>query len=121
LEGRVALEKFIRLHFQYFQNYPQISGVLVSLNYLKYDEKCKKIVDEILGMRREVLMKYIEDSIRLNELNKEHSVENYTQLLLGGINQVVQEWRDKEYSFNLEDAGRALLNTYFSIKTKGGE
>jgi len=104
----------------YYENYPSITAVLLSLEIMRYDEALKSKVEDIYSTRFVFLQKIIQKGQETGEIPPKLSSEMLTDIIIGTCVALCARWRLQQYSFSLRgkclEAVNAILGSFIQGK-----
>ena len=90
---RAGILFFAESYASYYQNYPQITTVLFSLDVFKYDEKINSRMMEILDKRYKFVEELVQKAKEEHEIETEMSSEEMSEFILGIIWSTIYKWK----------------------------
>ncbi|MDR3601714.1 MAG: TetR/AcrR family transcriptional regulator [Desulfosporosinus sp.] len=113
-----AIIYFVEAYVTYYENYPEITAIILSYEGLIHEVELSEVVKRILVKRANTIQSLIEDAKHQNRIPKDVDTESLADLIIGLERVVIQRWR-LNYNFSLKEqtltALRMLLNAF---KTK---
>jgi AcrR family transcriptional regulator len=104
----------------YYENYPSITAVLLSLEIMRYDEALKSKVEDIYSTRFVFLKQIIQKGQETGEIPPILSSEMLTDIIIGTCVALCLRWRLQQYSFSLRgkcsEAVNAILGSFIQDK-----
>jgi len=97
--------------FSYYENYPSITAVLLSLEIMRYDEALKSKVEDIYSTRFVFFKEIIQKGQGAGEIPLELSSEMLTDIVIGTCVALCARWRLQQYSFSLREKCLEAVNT----------
>jgi AcrR family transcriptional regulator len=115
LETEKGLEFFLNTYAEYFQNYPQISTLMLSFDTFRFDPEIDSLMKERHLARKEILKKL------LSQTNV--SAEEGAEIILGILWSATYNWRLANESYVLKDKlgkmYKIVANTWFTNPLEG--
>ncbi|NBJ14420.1 MAG: TetR/AcrR family transcriptional regulator [Dehalobacter sp. 4CP] len=95
----------------YYENYPSITAVLLSLEIMRYDETLKSKVEDIYSTWFVFFKKIIQKGQETGEIPPKLSSEMLTDIIIGTCVALCARWRLQQYSFSLRGKCLEAVNT----------
>ncbi len=105
-------------HLHYFTENPAVATVIFSEEIFRNEPTLSEAVKEALNDRIENLTKIITKAQLLGEIGNNQSAENLAHILLGSMRLLITRWRLDNFSFDLEEKGRQIVNDLLSLIKK---
>lgn len=103
IKPRDAVIYYFQSYAGYYQNYPQITTVVFSLDLYRYDPKTNSRMMEILGERREFIQSLIEKGQGSGEITPDVPAEDLRDIIWGQFWSLVFWWKINGRPFDLKD------------------
>ncbi|SDG68442.1 TetR/AcrR family transcriptional regulator [Desulfosporosinus hippei] len=98
-----AITYFVEAYAIYYENYPEITAIILSYEGLMREVELSAVVNEIFTNRVRTIKTLVEDAKRQNEISKDVESEGLVDLIIGLERVVVLRWRLENYSFSLKE------------------
>ena len=108
---------FIRQTNQFIAN-PDLAAIIFSEEIFRNETTLSEAVKEALNDRIQNLTKIITKGQLLGEINSDQSAENLAHILLGSMRLLITRWRLDNFSFDLEDQGRQIVDDLLTLIKK---
>lgn len=95
--------EYFRLYAEYYENYPEITAVLLSSNEFMYDSNTHDMMTTIFITRNNYLSEIIQSGQENGEIDPYFTTEELTDILTGFFRNVTFVWKMKGYSFSLKE------------------
>lgn len=97
-----AITYFVEAYVTYYENYPEITAIILSYEGLMREAELSAVVNRIFTNRIITIKALIEEAKRQNEISKHVDAEGLVDLIIGLERVVVLRWRQENYSFSLK-------------------
>lgn len=99
---RVGLNYFMNTYSEYYQSYPEITIVMISIDLFKYDIDTNEKMNSIVKNRLKILKDLILDGQKKGEFSKAVDAEEIADLILGILLAGIFNWKINNCSFDLK-------------------
>ncbi|MDR3540359.1 MAG: TetR/AcrR family transcriptional regulator [Desulfosporosinus sp.] len=117
-----AITYFVEAYVTYYENYPEITAIILSYEGLMHEVELCDVVKRIVTQRVNTIQSLIEDAKRQNEIPKDVDTESLADLIIGLERVVVLRWRLYNYDSSLKEhtltALKMLLDAFKNKGTK---
>jgi AcrR family transcriptional regulator len=100
---------------EYFENYPQITAVVMAFDTLFYEHEIEGKVREIRESHRSFLQTLTDGGKKLGDISTELSTEQITDTVLGIQYMTMLRWRSSKYEFSLKERVVAAIDSYLKL------
>lgn len=107
MAGKEAIIYFCRAYAEYYQNYPQITTIMFSLDIFKYDEEANEEMKNIIKNRYNLLFGLISKAIDKKEVSLSKDIQVLTDSIFSILWTTTFLWRMENCSFDVKE--RILL------------
>ncbi len=107
MTGKEAIMYFCTAYAEYYQNYPQITTIMFSLDIFKYDEEANEEMKNIIKNRYNLLFALISKAIDKKEASINKSIQVLTDSIFSILWTTTFLWRMENCSFDVKE--RILL------------
>lgn len=115
LEPEKGLEFFLNTYAEYFQNYPQISTLMLSFDTFRFDPEIDSLMKERHLARKEILVKLLKDA--------DIPAEEGAEIIMGILWSATYNWRLANESYVLKDKLEKMIkifaNNWFTNSYEG--
>ena len=101
--GIEAIEFVFDSFSSYYENYPSMTAILMSLDIMRYDKELKGKVEGIVTDRLDFLQNIIQTGHRKGQISPTMNSEEVADILYGTFVGICSRWRLQGYSFSLHD------------------
>lgn len=116
-----AITYFVEAYATYYENYPEITAIILSYEGLMREAELSAVVNKIFTKRFETIKTLIEEAKCQNEISKDVDSEGLVDLIIGLERVVVLRWRLENYRFSLkEHILKTLKMLLDGLKTTNG-
>ena len=98
-----AITYFVEAYVTYYENYPEITAIILSYEGLMHEVELGEVVKRIFTDRVNTIQSLIEDAKCQNEISKEVNTESLADLIIGLERVIVLRWRLDNYNFSLKE------------------
>ncbi len=120
MEPLAAIRHVIEAYAAYYGGYPEISNVLFTLDFWKYDTVLEARMNSILAGRRELYLSLVTGAVKTGALPESTDVVALTDLLGGLVGMAVQQWKMSGQAYDLRERVSRMLSLILP-GTDGGE
>lgn len=113
-----AITFFVEAYVTYYENYPELTAIILSYEGLMRDTELSADVYEIYFNRFNTMRSLIEEAIRKKAIPEDVDPESLTDLIIGLIGSVIQRWRLEKYSFSLKEHTLSTLKMLLYVFKK---
>jgi AcrR family transcriptional regulator len=97
--------------FAAFAENPALVSVVFSEEIFQNEEKLTKKVNEIYYLNEMMLVSILEQARKEGLIEKDADVNILALMILGSIRLLVKKWKMTQYSFNLQDEGKKIMDS----------
>lgn len=102
-------------HFEKFSGSPSLVAVIFSEELFRNEEILIRKVSEIMNSNFEALTKIILSGQKKGEIRTDIEASHIAVMLLGSLRLFVKQWHMSDYSFDLLQKGKELINSFQSL------
>lgn len=115
-----AITYFVEAYVTYYENYPEITGIILSYEALMREEELSDVVKGIFTSRYSTIELLIEEA-KFKKIIPEHVVpKSLADLIIGLERAIVLRWRLDNYNFPLKEhtlkSLKMLLDSFYKKK-----
>lgn len=114
LTPKQALIFTLKSYAEYYENYPAITSIENSYEFLRYDANASNKIKGIFKSRETFISSLIEKGINEGEFSDNTDKRRMAEIILGAFREITLKWRIDEYSFSLKDEVLEVLNIIFN-------
>lgn len=105
-----AIKYLIESYYTYYENYPQITAIILAYDGLRCEKELSEKIKSILSDRSVSLIKMIEEAKAVNKIRTDIDSACISDIIMGSCREVCQKWRVEDYTFPLKDRIMYTLN-----------
>ena len=109
------LEKIFTTHFKRFAANPALAAVIFSEEIFQNDKRLAERVNLIMQLNQNMIIKIIEKGQQNNEIRSDIPEKQLSIIIIGALRLIVAKWRLSKYSFDLEQEGAELWNSFKEV------
>lgn len=113
------LEQFYINHITKLSENKAFSSVIFAEDYFKGDRKLTEKLKNIMEKNRETLILLLDNAKREGDISNDIDSHSLAIIILGSLRLTVKRWHHSDYSFDLVEAGREIVNTFKQIFNGG--
>lgn len=113
-----AITLFVDSYVTYYENYPEITSVVLGYEGLVREPELCDIVKGIFNDRTSNMKYLIEEAKRKRNFKEDLDCENLTDVIIGLERVIILNWRINNYSFSLRERTLATLKTVLGTFSK---
>ena len=110
-----AITYFIEAYVTYYENYPEITAIILSYEGLMHEVELSAVVKRIFTKRVNTIQSLIEDAQRQKEIPKDVDPESLADLIIGMERVVILRWRLENYNFSLKEHTLTALKMLLDV------
>lgn len=103
MDPLVAIYHVSEAYAAYYAGYPEISNVMFSLDFWKYDPVLEQRMQAIFASRHELYRMLVEEAVRTGALSATTDVTALTDLVSGLVGLAVQQWKMSGQAYDLRE------------------
>ena len=111
LEPLVAITYFVEAYVTYYENYPEITSLILSYEELMHEAELSEQVYTIFSQRFNAICSLIDDAKRHNMISGAVETMCLADLIIGMERVVILRWRLNQYNFSLKNQTLLTLNS----------
>lgn len=97
-----GISYFLNAYAEYYENYPQISTIMLSYDVFKYEKETNEKMKTILLKRREFVAGIIRDGQAAGSFSNEINCEDAAEIILGILWSLTYNWKLSDCSYSLK-------------------
>ena len=105
-----SISFFVMKFAEYYENYPAMTAIFASHNFLRYEEGLAEKNKEIYDSRFLIVKTIIDKGIKKGEVKSSDDSDCLTDIILGTCYTMLLTWRMSNYSFSLRERVASALN-----------
>lgn len=105
-----TIRHFVCSYAEYYENYPEITVIVQSLDSLMCDPKLTEKVKSIITKRSDFILRNIKKGQENGTIKTDINSELFEDLITGGIREICLKWRIAQFEFSLKDKIVAMLD-----------
>ena len=105
-----AIKYFIECYYTYYENYPQITAIVLAYDGLRCEEELSEKINSILSNRSVSLSQMLEEAQAVNVIRTDIDSECISDVILGSCRELCLKWRVGDHEFPLKDRIMYTLN-----------
>lgn len=113
LEGLKALYFFAKAYAEYYENYPQITTVMFSMDVYKYEPETNQRMRSIVEKRTSLITRLISEAQSKGEFRDDSTAEELTTILMGMIWSITYKWKMDNCSGSLKQRIMSTMDLIF--------
>lgn len=94
---------------EYYENYPAMTAILSSYEYLQHEKELAEKVIRIFESRVTFIKLLIDEALKKGEFQTQMDSEALVDVIIGACHAVVLKWRIRNYNFSLKERIKAIL------------
>ena len=110
-----AITYFVEVYVTYYENYPEITAIILSYEGLMHEVELSAVVKRIFTKRVNTIQSLIEDAQRQKEIPKDVDTESLADLIIGLERVVILRWRLENYNFSLKEHTLTALKMLLDV------
>lgn len=110
--------QMIDFQFNHFSKNPAIIMVIFAETSFQYNHDLSKTVYDILTQKKTLVEQIISEGQLKDEIRKDISPSQLTNLIMGSMRFTVLKWRLENYTSDIKSEGKELLNTLNKLLIK---
>ncbi len=115
-EPTEKLQVFMKIHFSYIENNPDIVAILFADEYIRRNKVVAVHLEKVQMKRFEYLLQLLSDGMNNGDFVK-YDPQIMVVIILGAIRAAVLNWVKANHSFSLAPAGDKVIATFLKILT----
>jgi len=112
-----AIKYFTESYYTYYENYPQITAILLAYDGLRCEKELSEKIKSILLSRSVSLIKMIDEAKAVNKIRTDIDSVCISDIIMGSCSEVCLKWRVEGYTFPLKDRIMYTLNAILDSLT----
>lgn len=113
-----AITYFVDSYVTYYENYPEITAIILAYEGLMRDPDLIDMVKSIFNNRLSNIRLLIDEAKRYGEFEVEVDSESLTDVIIGLERVIILKWRINNYNFPLKKHTLASLKMVLDVFTK---
>lgn len=101
--SKEKIMEYFRLYAEYYENYPDITAIMLSFNELRYDPNTREMITDIYFTRNNFLSEMVQIGQKNGEIASYYTTEELSEVLTGFFKNLTLTWKMKGYSFTLKE------------------
>lgn len=101
--SKEKIMEYFRLYAEYYENYPDITAIMLSFNELRHDPNTREMIIDIYFTRNNFLSEMIQIGQKNGEIASYYTTEELSEILTGFFRNLTLTWKMKGYSFTLKE------------------
>lgn len=101
--SKEKIMEYFRLYAEYYENYPDITAIMLSFNELRYDPNTREMITDIYFTRNNFLSEMVQIGQKNGEIAFYYTTEELSEVLTGFFKNLTLTWKMKGYSFTLKE------------------
>jgi AcrR family transcriptional regulator len=110
LKSIAAIKYFVDSYYTYYENYPQITAIVLAYDGLRCEKELSEKIKNILSNRSASLIQMIEEAQAVNEIRTDIISTCISDVIVGSCREVCLKWRVEGYTFPLKEQVMYTLN-----------
>jgi len=102
VNNRDKIQNLIETYAEYYENYPEITGIFQNYSLLYHQENTKSLIGNAVKERFLFLVSLIETGQEKGEISSKFTSEEMASMIMGLFEVVIQQWRMSNFSFRLK-------------------
>jgi len=94
---------------EYYENYPQITTVVFSMDLYKYDTAINQKMKEIMAQRYGMLLELVRKGQECGEIHNRMDADQWVDIIWGLIWSTIFTWKMRDRCFRLKERINTLL------------
>lgn len=112
LHSKSAIIYYVDSYYTYYENYPAITAIALSLDGLRCEKVFSEKVKRIIYTRNAFVKQLVEEAQKAGDIRQDIDSECIADMIQGSCRLVCMKWRIEEYAFPLKER---ILYTVHSI------
>jgi AcrR family transcriptional regulator len=104
-----ALEYYVRSLSGYYENYPEITTLMFSMDVYRYDEKLNNAMMEILKRRDDLIAEVVRKGQEAKELDNSISSDSLSNIIIDMLWGTIKRWKLNDCKDNLTEIAMEKL------------
>jgi AcrR family transcriptional regulator len=104
-----ALEYYVRSLSGYYENYPEITTLMFSMDVYRYDEKLNNAMMEILKKRDDLIAEVVRKGQEAKELDNSISSDSLSNIIIDMLWGTIKRWKLNDCKDNLTEIAMEKL------------
>jgi AcrR family transcriptional regulator len=104
-----ALEYYVRSLSGYYENYPEITTLMFSMDVYRYDEKLNNAMMEILKRRDDLIAEVVRKGQEAKELDNSISSDSLSNIIIDMLWGTIKRWKLNDCKNNLTEIAMEKL------------
>jgi AcrR family transcriptional regulator len=109
MRGKEAVMFYVGRYAELYENYSELSTVILSMDLYYYNEYTRKEMQRLLGNRKKFVEKLVEPYLEEFAFDEQVNAEEISTIICGILMSQIFEWRLKEKSYSLKDNTNKLF------------
>lgn len=103
LNAKDALTFVIKSYAEYYENYPPITSIFLSLEALRYVPELNEKVKQIYNNRIQFICNLVQEAIDAGIISHDIDSKILTDIIMGTFHEECRRWRTSGYNFSLKE------------------